>query len=489
MLLTITTTREPATDLGFLLGKHPARGQVFPLAFGQARVFYPEASPTRCSATLLLEIDPIGLVRRGPGVWSLDQYVNDRPYTASSFLSVAIAEVYKSALNGRPAASRPGLAETPLPLTARLSAVASRGGESLLRRLFEPLGYAVSVIGAPLDPTFPEWGDSPFFTVELSATTRLQDLLTHLYTLIPVLDNAKHYWVGDDEVEKLLRRGEGWLNQHPERELITQRYLRRRRRLVREALARLIVEDDPATASVDDEPPPVGDDAPVGAAVTASAGPPAAPSADGATTRQPTLARLHAQRLDAVLAALKAVEARRVLDLGCGEGRLLERLLADPQFTAIVGVDVALRSLEIARDRLRLDRLAESTRARIQLLHGSLTYRDKRLADFDAAAVVEVVEHLDPARLAAFERVVFEHARPRSVVLTTPNREYNALFEDFAPGKLRHPDHRFEWTRAEFADWAARVAARHNYSVTIEPVGPVDPTWGAPSQLGLFRQN
>jgi 3' terminal RNA ribose 2'-O-methyltransferase Hen1 len=177
-----------------------------------------------------------------------------------------------------------------------------------------------------------------------------------------------------------------------------------------------------------------------------------------------------------------------VLDLGCGEGKLLRELLRDNQFAEIVGMDVSMRTLGTARDRLNLDRLPERQVARIKLLHGSLIYRDRRLQGFDAAAVIEVVEHLDPPRLSAFERAVFEFARPKTVVLTTPNREYNVTWPNVGADKLRHPDHRFEWTRQEFREWAEGVAQRHGYSVRFVPVGVVDEMIGPPTQMAVFRR-
>ena len=198
---------------------------------------------------------------------------------------------------------------------------------------------------------------------------------------------------------------------------------------------------------------------------------------------------LNEQRLGAVLAAIRASGARRVLDLGCGEGRLLRELLEDKQFEEIIGMDVSIRSLETARDRLKLDRLPERQAARIKLIHGSLIYRDRRLEGFDAAAVVEVVEHLDPPRLSAFERVLFEFARPGTVVLTTPNREYNVMWENVGAERFRHPDHRFEWTRAEFRDWAEGIAGRFGYSVRFQPIGPADEAVGSPTQMGVFRRD
>lgn len=466
MLLTISTTHQPATDLGYLLHKHPAHAQSFELSFGQAHVFYPEASAEHCTAALLLDVDPVGLVRGKPGAGgdgaALDQYVNDRPYVASSFLSVAISQVYGSALGGHSKA-RPELAATAIPLEATIEVVPSRGDADLPRRLFEPLGYTVTATGYPLDETFPEWGPSPYFTLRLAATCRLQELLTHVYVLVPVLDNTKHYYIGEAEVEKLLRHGASWLDQHPERELIARRYLRRRRSLLRDALERLSATESPDEDAAE-----------------------AAHAREAVTVEQPV--RLNEQRLGAVVAALKQSGAKRVLDLGCGEGNLLRALLEDRSFEQITGVDVSYRILERARERLHLDRLPPLQQQRIELLHGSLTYRDRRLQGYDAAAVVEVVEHFDPPRLQAFERVLFESARPGMVVLTTPNADYNVRWASLPAGRFRHKDHRFEWTRAEFEAWARGIAERWGYSVRFLPVGPVDVEAGAPTQMGVFTR-
>jgi 3' terminal RNA ribose 2'-O-methyltransferase Hen1 len=461
VLLTISTDRAPATDLGFLLHKNPARVQSFALAFGKAHVFYPHADELRCTAALLLDIDPVGLVRTGGARrFALEQYVNDRPYVASSFLSVAIAQVFGSALGGR-CRDKPELENVPLPLVARLSVVYCRAGEKLLRELFEPLGYTTTIVQHPLDDQFPEWGESRFYTLELHGVRPLHELLSHLYVLAPVLDDDKHYWVGDDEVEKLLRRGEGWLADHPAKEQIARRYLKHQGKLTRAALAQLAEEqvDDADAAAVEQ----AAEEAEIEERVS-----------------------LNDQRIAAVLAALRASGAKRVLDVGCGEGRLLREILREKCFTEVVGMDVSLRSLEIASQRL--ERLPPGLSTAAKLLHGSLVYRDARLAGFDAASAVEVVEHFDPPRLSSFEKSLFGAARPKTVVLTTPNVEYNGLFPTLPAGRLRHRDHRFEWTRAEFRDWAERVCDRYGYTAAFSPVGPEDPAVGSPTQMGVFTR-
>lgn len=463
MLLTIGAA-VPGTDLGYLLHKNPSRIHSFELSFGKAHVVYPELGSDRSQVALLLDVDPIGLVRgrHHVGEGSLDQYVNDRPYVASSFLSVALSRVFGTAMSGR-SKERQDLADKPMDLEAAIAVVPCRGGEPFLRKLFEPLGYQVVSEHHPLDERFPEWGESDYYTVLLRAHVRLQDLLTHVYVLIPVLDAEKHYWVGEDEVEKLLRKGEGWLASHPEREAIAARYLRYDRKLTRDALARLVDEDVPdpealETAHLREE---LEIEAPL---------------------------KLWEQRIGAVLSALLAAGAKTVIDLGCGEGRLLKALLSDRSFERIVGMDVSWRSLEFAHKRLYLDQMPPAQRKRIELIHGSLMYRDKRLSGFDAAAVIEVIEHLDSPRLAAFERVLFEHAQPKTAVVTTPNSEYNVLFPTLSTGTFRHKDHRFEWTRAEFAAWAVDVAKRFRYTVRIVPIGPEDVSVGAPTQMGVFTK-
>ncbi|RMB79732.1 3' terminal RNA ribose 2'-O-methyltransferase Hen1 [Streptomyces shenzhenensis] len=470
---TIGTPERPATDLGFLLHKHPDNAQAFSTSYGTAHVFYPEADARRCTAALLLEVDAVALVRRGKAKGrggapdaALAQYVNDRPYAASSLLAVALGNVFSTALRGV-CHARPERAAEPLPLRVEVPALPARGGPDLVRNLFEPLGWTVTAEPVALDAEFPEWGDSRYVRLVLeSRTLTLAEALRHLYVLLPVLDDAKHYWVAPDEVDKLLRAGEGWLPGHPEQKLIVSRYLSRRWSLTRQAmerleLVRLAEADDSEVEQIDN-----------------------AVAQETETEEKP--APLAVLRREAILDALRRSAATRVLDLGCGQGQLVQALLKDPSFTEIVGVDVSMRALTIASRRLGLDRMGERQAARVQLFQGSLAYTDKRLKGYDAAVLSEVVEHVDPPRLSALEYAVFGSARPRTVLVTTPNVEYNVRWETLPAGRPRHGDHRFEWTREEFRAWAGAVAGRHGYDVEFGPVGADDPEVGPPTQMAVF---
>ncbi len=482
MLLTLTSTAGHATDLGYLLHKHPDRMQTFDLPVGRAHVFYPEATDERCTVALLLEVDPIGLVRgrrfAGDG-FKLSQYVNDRPYAASSMLAVALGRVFKTALQGR-CMARPDLEAQALPLLVHVPALPCGGEPDLVERLFAPLGWQVSTVTSVLDPELPEWGSSPYVDVTLRGDVVLSQALSHLYVLLPVLDGSKHYWVSSDEVDKLVRNAGGWLHDHPERDLIMRRYLAHQQRFVADATERLSALDDtPDAVTVTDD---------------GATGPGSAPQARLGTSREgappaDVSPPLRQRRQEEVLTALRDVGARRVVDLGCGEGALLARLLADPSFSQLLGVDVSPRELDRATRRLGLDRLSDSQRARLTLRQSSLTYRDAVLAGFDALVLMEVIEHLDPDRLPALEANVFAHARPGAVVVTTPNADHNAHYERLAAGAFRHPDHRFEWGRAEFAAWVERVGRRFGYATELRPVGDVHPELGPPTQLALFRRD
>lgn len=470
MLLQITystdTDGQDATDLGFLLFKNPHRPQMFELNYGKAYVFYPEISTSSTTAALLLDIDPIELARGKVGAKSggLFDYINDRPYVSSSFLATAISRVFGTALTGR-CDQKPELAKTALNLTATLTTLPCKGDLNMLTRVFEPLGYTVNFETALLDEHQPEWGISRYVNLTISGRVRVADLLKHLYVLIPVFDRAKHYWIGRDEIDKLLRHGDGWLDSHPEQLFIAERYMGGKRELTRLALDELQLDrldDGQAGTSLQQEP-----------------------TAELSVIDKPNL---NARRLAAVVNALKAAGVASVIDLGCGEGKLLQLLVKDRSFVRIAGTDVASKALEIAARRLKLERWSDLEQQRLQLFQSSITYVDKRWGGYDAACVIEVIEHLDYNRLTAFEQVLFGETKPPLIVLTTPNQEYNINYHHLETGKMRHSDHRFEWTRQQFNTWAHNVASKYRYTVAISYIGDDDPVHGTPTQMAIFKE-
>ena len=466
MLLTITYEGRNTQELGFLLHKHPERAQQFELSYGKAYVFYPEVGDERTTAALLLDIDPLDLARgkAGSREGGLFDYVNDRPYVSASFMSTAIARVFGTAMNGR-CDKLQELADTPLKLTACLFSLKDNGDIQLAKEMFEPLGYEVRTERTQLDDRFHEWGVSPYIDLTVSGTLKLSQLLNHLYVLIPVFDKQKHYYTSEDEIRKLLSHGEGWLADHPYKERITRRYFSARRSYARKALDVLLPEDIEEEEGSETEG-----------------------NADGQENKEAHVS-LNARRLEAVKNAVLASGAVSVIDLGCGEGRLTSLLLSQQQLRKVTACDVSVSALEKAAQRLHLDRMQSYRKDKLTLMQASLTYRDKRFEGYDCACVIEVIEHIEPARLKAFERAVFEFAALKTVVVTTPNREYNVNSESMQENGLRHGDHRFEWTRAEFREWTERICEKFGYSCVISGIGDLDENTGTPTQMGVFTKN
>jgi len=463
MILNISTTHFPATDLGYLLHKHPDKFQTLELSVGKAHIFYPEKSNERTSISLLLDIDSIDMVRSARNIkndgFAFGHYLNDRPYVASSFMSVAIVKAFSSAINGK-CKDKPELVDVKLPFEVTIAVIpAPKGGEFLIRKFFEPLGYKVELTRHKLDEKFPEWGESKYYTLKLTNTITTKELLSHLYVLIPSLDNDKHYFVTENEIEKLMQKGEGWLKEHPEKEQIIKRYLVNLSSFSRIAFERLSDGEESVEVSSD---------------------------LIEKTEIQKRKETLHEKRIKIVADKITQSGAVNVLDLGCGEGKLIRQLIKQKQFTQIVGMDVSYNQLIKAKERLHFDEMSPKQKERINFFQGSITYKDKRLEGFDAAAVVEVIEHLDLNRLKAFERVLFEFAKPKTIVLTTPNKEFNIMWEKLDVDEMRHDDHRFEWTRKEFAEWANKIGQMYHYQVELLPIGEEVENAGAPSQMAIF---
>ena len=469
MLLTITYEGQNTQELGYLLHKYPERAQQFELSYGKAYVFYPEVSDERTTAALLIDLDPLDLARGKVGSTDggLFDYVNDRPYASTSFMSTAIARVFGTAMSGK-CAKRQELADAPLRLTARICSLKDNGDTGLAKEMFEPLGYTVMTERAELDGSFPEWGISPYIDLTISGTVRLSELLNHIYVLIPVFDRQKHYYGSEDEIQKLLAHGEGWLAGHPYREKITRRYFTAQKSYARKTLDILLADETDDEESQENQENQE-----------------AADSAEEKEARTP----LNKLRLKAVKDAVLASGAASVIDLGCGECRLTSLLLNEPQIRKVTACDVSVRVLEKAARRLYLDKMPAPRKNKLTLMQASLTYRDKRFEGYDCACVVEVIEHIDPMRLPAFERAIFEFAAPETVILTTPNREYNANYDHMQKNALRHGDHRFEWTRAEFRAWTEHICETFGYACEISGIGDTDENLGTPTQMGVFTKH
>ncbi len=446
MLITITYEGTNTQQLGYLLHKNPYAAQEFSLTFGKAYVFYPEVSDERTTAALLLDINSLDLAKgkENSSNTGLFDYVNDRPYTSNSFMSVALNRVFGTAMKGR-CDKNQALADTPIDLTANVHMLRCENDE-LPRRIFEPLGYMVKIERRLLDERFPEWGESPYIDLTIKGTVKLSELLNHLYVTIPVFDGNKHYFIDENEIEKLLSHGGEWLKTHPYRKTITKGYFNNIRSITKSALG--IISDDN-------------------------------------DTEQPKQKRLDTERLDTITQAVLDSGAKSVLDLGCGEGKYVARLLNEPQISHITAADVSVKALESAKNRI--EKLTQRQKDRVEFIQASAICRDRRFDGHDCCLLIEVIEHIDEDRLSVMERVVFELTKPKTVIVTTPNAEYNANYEFLNEGELRHTDHRFEWNREKFRDWTEKICEKYGYKVRITGIGNENEIHGAPTQMGVFE--
>ncbi len=463
MLLTITMKGTNTQELGYLLHKNPYRAQCFDLSFGKAYVFYTEVTDSRTSAALLLELNPIDLARGklGSKDGGLFDYVNDRPYVSSSFMSTAINRVFSTAMNGK-CIKRQELANSLLELEATVFNLPVRGDKELVKEVFEPLGYNVLVRESILDEQFPEWGESNYIDLTITGKVKLSDLLNHLYVLIPVFDKQKHYYMSEDEIDKLIRHGEGWLSEHPKKNTIIRRYFDMKRSYANRAIARLL-EAEAETEETE-------------------------PQKETTEDKEPTEKHipLNTQRMEAVKKAVLESGAQSVLDIGCGECKLTSMLLRETQIKRITAADVSVSVLEKAKQKLNYDRMQPFMKDKLTLIQASLMYKDKRFDGFDAACVIEVIEHMDEGRIPLFEKVLFGCAKPKTVIVTTPNKEYNDNYPTLENGTLRHKDHRFEWTRQQFGIWCQHICQEFGYTVNYINIGENDERVGTPTQGAIF---
>jgi 3' terminal RNA ribose 2'-O-methyltransferase Hen1 len=452
MFISMTTTYVPATDLGYLLHKHPDKMHKRTSSQSVNYCFFSEASVERCTVNLVLDIGlshSYGFSKERPKP-NYNPHVNDRPYVAGSIMSVALNDMFRSAFNGQ-SKEKPELSRTEIPLEISIATVSCADGEAFIRGIFEPLGYQVDISGFQYDEEFPEWGQSPYFVLNLKANKQISVVLKQLYVLLPVLDDSKHYWIEMTEKDRLLKMGEGWLASHPLVEVITKRALKHLGSLSSEALNQL-GHIEPLLMK----------------------------KASNEESLEKTVG-INDLRMQRVLEILEQENVNSVIDCGCGEGKLIEKLLGETRIPLIKGFDVGLESLEAAKRRIDHG----SKEARVQLIHGSLVYLDDRLLGSEAIVLMEVIEHIDPSRLETMEKNIFGFVGSPLVVVTTPNFEYN---QKFAIRGFRHPDHRFEWTRSQFSNWCQGIGSRFKYSFDIQFVGAEDQALGSPTQIGVFKK-
>ncbi len=478
MILTITYRGENTQDLGYLLHKNPYRPQSFDLPAGKAHVFYPEITDEKTTCAMIMELDPLLLSRGKPGTGEsgLFDYVNDRPYAASSFMCRAMSRCFGTAMSGK-CDRRQELADSELDLEADICSLPVRGDKDLVQRLFLPLGYEVSFETFPVDEDFPEWGESPYVRLRLRARKRLSQILNQIYVLIPVFDLQIHHFVSEPDVDNVLKHGGGWLEDHPERKTILRRYFRMAGSLAALALEKLSAGEDQRQGAAGTPEREDGHKDPSGMrAVKEKQG-----HEDGGKI---PLDRL---RLEAVAEEVLSSGARSVIDIGCGEGKLLAMLAKESRIEKLTGTDVSVSALDKAKKRTDHEITAERQKEKLTLFQGSVLYQDVRFSGYDAACLVEVVEHIDPEKLPVLEEVLFGKAAPGTVIVTTPDRSFNERY-GMGADQLRHKDHRFEWSGEEFRDWCERTGRRYGYSVRYRGIGGEDGTEGCPTQMGVFSK-
>ncbi|MFN8672328.1 MAG: 3' terminal RNA ribose 2'-O-methyltransferase Hen1 [Candidatus Sericytochromatia bacterium] len=461
MLLSITCEDKNCQELSWILHKRPDKIQSFPIISGNAYVFYPEYSDNKVKVCLALDIDTINLVRKlrlPVASYALQHYVNDKPYTASSFMSSAIANVFSSALNGI-CKEKPEIVDLILPLEVEISVLKVLGGEALIKRLFEPLGYQIEVESFNLDEDFKNWGKSRYYKIKLKNNITIKELLSHLYVLIPVFDMDKHFYIGTTEVESFLKKGDKWLQIHPEKGAIVRRYFKNLGKYSNLVLNRL--NDSLENTYQEMEIP------------------------KEIKEKKESLQKI---RLNTVLEKLENLYTTSVVDIGCGEGMLLKLLKSKKRFEKICGTDVMYQNLLIAKDKLDLEETTTHRADRIKLFQSSILYKDERLKEYETVCLIEVIEHIEEDRLDSLEEILFGYLNPKYAIISTPNAEYNAVYMPENPTNFRHDDHRFEWNRDQFRQWVNKICEKFSYSAEFFDIGDVHEKLGTPTQAVIFKR-
>ncbi len=443
MILNFNVKGENADKISFLLHKSPNKLHQFSLGFGSAYVFYSKYERNDVSFSLLVDIDPIDLVRgKNKNSQGIFDYVNDRPYATSSFLCSAIAQVFSTALSGR-SKEYEHLVKEEMEFKVEVVSLKVKTNLIMLNKIFDPLGYELEIKSHLLDEKIFGEEESNYVDLILKNKLTLQSVLQHLYVLIPVFDNNKHYFVNNDEVEKLLSKGGDWIDVHPEKDFITSRYLNSKF-IDAKKLESLFSKEQ------------------------------------NKMIEERKKNSLNSQRLSQVTDVIESLNIKSLVDLGCGEGKLIKELLNNTSVEKILGVDISINVLKKAARKLKYDTVKD----KIELVQSSAVYYDERFTEYEAICLIEVIEHIDEQKLYLLKENVFNLVKPKYVIITTPNVEYNTVYE---LDGYRHSDHRFEWSRSEFRLWCEEICNQYNYDVEYFSIGEEMETVGNSTQMGVFK--
>lgn len=446
MLLTINCEGPDAMDLSWLLHKRPNRFQAFNLGYGKAFVFFTEYSQNSCTACLLLEIMPDALNDLCKSKDGEFQYVNSRQYLSSSLLAGAIGKAYSSAIKGT-CQDKPDLVGKKHGFKVRINNFSCRLNPIFIDRIFSPLGYQIEWRNIQINDEYCTGG---FICgdLQLSIDATLQEILSHLYILLPVFDRQTHFWLDESQLQKFIRHCQGWLGRHPEKRLIINEYFGP----VSELKYRLMKHFGVIR-----------------------------PLAD--KSRTPTFNQMRRSAISDVIAASGA---KTIIDLGCGDGSFVFSLHGQNRYEKLAGMDASAQNIENARKKF--DSPFFHRRKSPEFFIGSITYRDKRISGYDAVILSEVIEHFEPERMDGVMRNILGEARPKLFVMTTPNKAYNQEFPFLEAGEFRHPDHRHEFGEDEFISFCEKYAAVFGYDLEISHVGVELSRIGSPTFMGIFKK-
>jgi 3' terminal RNA ribose 2'-O-methyltransferase Hen1 len=445
MQLTIQASGDNVQAISYLLAKNPNNLYERNHKGHLVRLFYSKFTETELEVTIFVTPDPIEMVKNNSNSYDITHYINDREFAVSSIFCSFIRSALGTALNGQPKEEHLKWVNHPFSFNFEFGPVVSSLSDEKLMNLFEPIGYEVTINRPEIEYSFPIKTKSSARYLSIKGMKTLQEGLRHLFVLIPVIDNYKHYFIDEKEIEKLERYGEGWLEQHPLRDLIYRQALR-----FKEIYS--LVENS---------------------------------SKDEKKVEPVKKVRLNELRYEKIVNAVSQMKPRSVVDFGSGEGKLSVQLGFVEGITEILAVEpsesASLKALE------RFNKVKNKEKFVIpELLWGSLFYYDERLKDKDVIILCEVIEHIDETRLPKAMDTLLHDYQPGALIITTPNREYNELYD--MEEHLRHNDHRFEWTRAEFRQWCTERNYSNDYELLFDGIGEEHPSHGFPTQMCIFKR-